>query len=126
MIVALRALPLDVAMKKPFGIAGGTQTVCANVLVEVELANGTRGWGEAAPFPAFNGETQAAAIAAVATIAPHLTGKDARREPMIDRLPVASAACAIETAIADAYAREAGTSLREQVGRAQVWTPVTF
>src|SRR6185295_14966825 len=108
-IVAVRARALDVPMKKPFGIAGGAQTVAANVLVEVELASGTRGIGEAAPFPAFNGETQRAALDAIA--AADLVGQDGAGS-MLDRVGVASAACAIETAIADARARERRVSLR--------------
>jgi L-alanine-DL-glutamate epimerase-like enolase superfamily enzyme len=54
--VSFRAF--DVPLDEPFGIAGGTQHVAKNVLVEVRLADGTRGLGEAAPFPAVNGETQ--------------------------------------------------------------------
>jgi L-alanine-DL-glutamate epimerase-like enolase superfamily enzyme len=116
MIVAVRAQRLDVRMKKPFGIAGGVQTVAANVLVEVELASGVRGIGEGAPFPAFNGETQDAALAAIAAL--DLAGERGDTS-MLDRVPVASAACAIETAIADARAREQGVSLRAVFGGAE-------
>lgn len=115
-IASVRARRLDVPMKKPFGIAGGAQLVAANVLVEVELASGVVGIGEAAPFPAFNGETQEAALAAVLAI--DLTGSRGDGS-MLDRVPIASAACAIETAIADARAREAGVSLREVWGGAE-------
>lgn len=113
MIVAVRARKLDVRMKKPFGIAGGAQHVAANVLVEIELASGAVGIGEGAPFPAFNGETQEATLAAIAAI--DLAG-DSGEGSMLDRVPVASAACAIETAIADARARERGMSLRDVFG----------
>ncbi|MBC8011703.1 MAG: dipeptide epimerase, partial [Burkholderiales bacterium] len=64
--IAIRRLdvgPLDIPLHAPFGIAGGAQDVARNVLVEIELADGTRGLGEAAPFPAYNGETQAQALA---------------------------------------------------------------
>ena len=56
---------LDLALREPFGIASGAQLVAENLLVTVELADGTRGFGEAAPFPAYNGETQALAAAGV-------------------------------------------------------------
>ena len=61
----LHAAPLDLALHAPFGIAGGAQDLARNVLVTLELADGTRGLGEAAPFPAYNGETQAQALAAL-------------------------------------------------------------
>ena len=56
---------LDIPLHTPFSIAGGTQHVAQNLLVTVELADGTRGYGEAAPFPAYNSETQELARAAI-------------------------------------------------------------
>lgn len=56
-IRALSVERLDIPLFAPFGISGGAQEVARNLLVTVELADGTRGYGEAAPFPAFNGET---------------------------------------------------------------------
>jgi L-Ala-D/L-Glu epimerase len=50
---------LNIPLLEPFGIATGAQTQANNLLVTLELADGTRGYGEAAPFPAVNGETQA-------------------------------------------------------------------
>ena len=47
--------------------------------VVVTLADGTRGYGEAAPFPAVTGETQASTLAAVSALATVLQGADARR-----------------------------------------------
>src|SRR5512132_2943186 len=87
---------LDIALKKPFGIAGGAQARAANALVTVELEDGTQGFGEAAPFPAFNGETQTGAIAAVLRPLGAGTG---------------SARCAIETAVLDALTKHAGLPL---------------
>ena len=63
-IRSLSAAPLDIALHTPFGIAGGSADVAHNLLVTVELADGTLGYGEAAPFPPFNGETQAMAESA--------------------------------------------------------------
>lgn len=56
---------MDVALRRSFGIARGAQDVARNVVVTVELESGARGYGEAAPFPAFNGETQGETLAAV-------------------------------------------------------------
>jgi L-alanine-DL-glutamate epimerase-like enolase superfamily enzyme len=101
----------------PFGIAGGAQEVARNLLVWVELQDGTRGYGEAAPFPAFNGETQASALAAVESARQLVEGQDVRawrgialklREQIGD---AGSARCAIETALLDALMRQAGMPL---------------
>lgn len=108
---------LDIALKKPFGIAGGAQTRAANALVTVELEDGTQGFGEAAPFPAFNGETQTGAIAAVLAARPAVIGADARSFRAIAAAirplgaGTGSARCAIETAVLDALARHAGLPL---------------
>lgn len=111
------ASALDIPLKKPFGIAGGAQTRAENALVTVELADGTRGYGEAAPFPAFNGETQAGALAAVEAMRPALIGADVRsfRALAAAIAPIArgvgSARCAVETAILDALTKQAGIPL---------------
>ena len=68
--------PLDVPLIEPFAIATGAQPTAHNVLVELRLADGTRGYGEAAPFPAFNGETQDSALAAVEAARPLVEGRD--------------------------------------------------
>jgi L-Ala-D/L-Glu epimerase len=123
-IHALIARKLDVPMKKPFGIAGGAQVEAKNVLVELALSTGSSGWGEGAPFPAFNGETQEHVLAACALAAPRLEGialhDDAIRDLVRETCQGSpSAACAIETAVFDARARLAGRSLREVFGGAE-------
>lgn len=125
---------LDVPLKKPFGIAGGAQHVAANVLVEIALDGGVRGWGEGAPFPAFNGETQQQALAGCLRAAPLLAGVDVEDEESVtERINAAltaspSAVCAIETAIIDCRARLRGISIRELLGGAEqeVITDVTI
>jgi len=124
-ILTLTALKLDVPMKKPFGIAGGAQVEAKNVLVELVVDGGLRGWGEGAPFPAFNGETQEQVLAACALAAPRLEGidlddDDAIREHVRATCSVSpSAACAIETAVFDARARRAGRPLHALLGGAE-------
>lgn len=116
-IRALSAAPLDIPLLAPFGIAGGAQEVARNLLVTVELADGTRGYGEAAPFPAFNGETQASAAAALEAARPIVEGADVRAwRPLAAALrdaigPAGSARCAVETAVLDALTRRAGMPL---------------
>lgn len=124
-IVKLTSRPLDVAMKKPFGISGGAQHEAKNVLVTLELQDGTLGFGEGAPFPAFNGETQERVLAACALASPLLEGCDLdATEVLLERLRGAcadapSAACAIETAVFDARARLERRSLRAVLGGAE-------
>lgn len=121
----LSAAPLDIPLHKPFGIAGGAQVVAANVLVTIELADGTLGHGEAAPFPAFNGETQASTLLAIEAARPAVEGADARRWRRIASdvytLAIASgsARCAVETALLDALCRQAGLSLWAFFGGAE-------
>ncbi|MFM9091091.1 MAG: dipeptide epimerase, partial [Verrucomicrobiota bacterium] len=114
--VTVRAL--DIPLFEPFGISGGAQASAANVLVRVELADGTVGHGEAAPLPPYNGETQADALQALRSAAPWLQGRDAAAWPELGRAfqtrarpRSGSARCALETALVDALARQAGVSL---------------
>lgn len=133
-IAQLVARKLDVPMRKPFGISGGAQHVASNVLVELILEEGGRGWGEGAPFPAFNGETQAEVLAACKLAAPLLDGcsihdSDLLAERVRDACKGSpSARCAIETAIVDARARLAGMSLRSVFGNAEdeITTDITI
>ncbi|MDB4938334.1 MAG: L-alanine-DL-glutamate epimerase [Labilithrix sp.] len=128
-ITDVRARRLDIPMKKAFGIAGGAQELARNVLVEITLASGVRGWGEAAPLPAFNGDTQERALGAIANATPELAGADVRGfrqlgERIFDVAASGargspSAACALETAVFDALARANGTSLRGFFGGAE-------
>ncbi len=117
--------PLDVPLREPFGIATGAQTVAANVLVQVELEDGTVGLGEAAPFPAVSGETQAAVLAALPSAERALQGHDAARyrpacaavREALSHLP--SALCAVEMALLDALGKSHGVSLWSFFGGAE-------
>lgn len=116
-IQSVEAELLDIPLSEPFGIAGGAQVVARNVLVRVRLMDGSTGLGEAAPFPAVNGETQTQAHQAALTASAALRGADARRWRSIaadlkDRIPgTPSARAAIECAVLDALCRRAGYSL---------------
>lgn len=110
-VAKMTARPLDARLRKPFGIAGGAQEVARNVLVRVELADGTVGHGEAAPFPAFNGETQASTMAALEQVRSTVEGRPwATWEQLATAVgesigPAGAARCAVETAVLDAIAR---------------------
>jgi L-alanine-DL-glutamate epimerase-like enolase superfamily enzyme len=125
LIRSLEVSVLDLPLHVPFGISGGAQAVANNVLVRLELADGGRGYGEAAPLPPYNGETQADAIAALRSLAGWLIGRDARNwrdlgQEFLAKMTVrsGSALCALETALLDAVTRHDGIPLWKYFGGA--------
>jgi L-Ala-D/L-Glu epimerase len=112
----------DVELTEPFGIATGAQVVAKNAVFEVELASGHVGLGEAAPFPAVNGETQADALEALEALAGDLIGyegTDARDLPPSARARLEatpSALAAFEMALLDAACHAQGCSLFQHFG----------
>lgn len=115
-MIAIRRLesrPLDLRLHAPFGIAGGAQDAVRNVLVRVELASGAVGWGEAAPLPAYNGETQAGALKVLAEARAVIEGavfEDWRGAANVFRVAgggaCGSAQAGFEMALLDAWTRE--------------------
>jgi L-alanine-DL-glutamate epimerase-like enolase superfamily enzyme len=135
-ITALTVCPAEIALTEPFGIATGAQYVARNVFVCVTLSDGTVGTGEAAPFPAVNGETQEMAERAIVSAQDLVLGQDARSwrrmtKGLHDAMESSpSARCAVETAVLDALARHWQTSLWCFFGGAQAtletdWTVTT-
>lgn len=129
----LRWARLDIPMREPFGIAGGAQTHAANLVVVAQLADGSVGSGEAAPFPAVNAETQASVEAAIAALAPRLVKRAfaswrefAATLPALPHTPTARAA--LEMAVMDACLRSRGESLWDECGarRTQLETDITI
>jgi L-alanine-DL-glutamate epimerase-like enolase superfamily enzyme len=95
------------------------------VLATVELSDGTVGYGEAAPFPAYNGETQSAALEQLAGAASGIAGRDATDWKGISAefraragSACGAAACALETALLDAVTRREGVPLWRYFGGA--------
>lgn len=121
-IARVKIEPWDVELTEPFGIATGAQVLAQNALVELELTSGERGLGEAAPFPAVNGETQADALAALEAVAPELVGYEAVDAAALsanarERLEATpSALAALEMALLDAACRARGESLFQHFG----------
>ncbi len=114
---------LDLPLHVPFGISGGAQAVANNVLLRVELSDGNVGYGEAAPLPPYNGETQVDAVSALRSLSSWITARDARdwRElgrEFLGRMPVrsGSALCALETALLDAVLRHDGVPMWKHFG----------
>jgi len=67
----------DLPLLEPFKISIAEMKDALNVLVCLQTNQGIVGWGEAAPFPALTGDTQATSIAAAKDIAELVTGQDA-------------------------------------------------
>ncbi|MDY6769645.1 MAG: dipeptide epimerase [Candidatus Nanohaloarchaea archaeon] len=103
---------LSLPLAEPFEFALGQIEEVDNVLVRVETADGTIGYGEASPFPTVTGETQQTAMAIVDAATPLIEREEtASYGPVIDDVRSTfsgnvNALFAIETAILDAYCRE--------------------
>lgn len=103
------------------------------VFVDVLLSDGSRGKGEALPWPYFGGETREGAFDALSTqLAPSVIGRDESewrvlRRSLDDVMPHNSLAkCALEMAIVDAFCRSRSISLRSLVGGASVRTRLSY
>ena len=121
-IESIAVTELSTSLSAPFVISLGEQHELANVVVAVELADGTQGFGEAAPVPHITGETQGTALAACRAARELLVG-----EPIADyRGHVAAlgellaaqhtARAGLEIALFDARCRSLDCSLAAFVG----------
>jgi L-alanine-DL-glutamate epimerase-like enolase superfamily enzyme len=122
---SLEVTALDIPLFEPFGIAGGAQAAANSVLVTLQLADGTRGYGEAAPLPAYNGETQAQALATLRQAAGQIAGRDAAdwralaaTFRALGGATCGSAQCAFEMALLDALTRQRSEPLWKFFGGA--------
>jgi L-alanine-DL-glutamate epimerase-like enolase superfamily enzyme len=97
-VAAIRTQVVEHDLVLPFNIAAGGVDVARAVIVEVELADGTIGLGECAPFTAVTGETIGSTLAALA--AQDVAGAPAAR-------------CGLEVAVLDARLRSAGLGLAD-------------
>ena len=118
------AIPVALPLKSPMKMAAETITAAQNLLVRIEAADGTVGWGEAASAPTMTGDTQGGLVAAVRDhLAPMLVGKDARDwlalRPALHRalLGNGGAHSAVELAVLDLVGRATGKRLIDLVGR---------
>src|ERR1700694_5004933 len=58
------AIPLALPLAKPRAMSGVTLADARNLLVRIEAADGTLGWGEAASAPSMTGDTLGGLLAA--------------------------------------------------------------
>lgn len=128
-IADVRVEPLDLPLEEPFEIALGEQTAARNLLVTVELSDGTTGYGESSPIAPVTGETRDGAVETARAGGDLLVGEPIAEygshvRTMRETFPGAvSATLALETAVLDAYCRARGLPLSELFGGAP--TPVT-
>src|SRR5262245_48789845 len=121
----IEAIPVALPLKKPVAMAGVTITHAENVLVRIEAADGTVGWGEAASAPSMTGDTLGSLVAAVRHLAPLMVDQDAwQRRSLLRRLRGAllgnsGAHSAIEMALLDLAGRASGLPLVELGGGAK-------
>jgi L-alanine-DL-glutamate epimerase-like enolase superfamily enzyme len=118
------AIPVALPLKTPMKMSAETITAAQNLLVRIEAADGSVGWGEAASAPTMTGDTQGGLIAAVRDhLAPMLVGKDARDwmaiRPALHRalLGNGGAHSAVEMAVLDLIGRASGKRLIDLVAR---------
>jgi muconate cycloisomerase len=118
------AIPVALPLKAPMKMAAETVTAAQNLLVRIEAADGTVGWGEAASAPTMTGDTLGGLVAAVRDhLAPTLVGKDARAWPVLrPALHRAlhgngGAHSAVELAVLDLTGRASGLRLIDLVAR---------
>lgn len=124
-IVAVDARARRVPMNEPFAIAGGSSAELETVFVSVRLADGSTGWGEASPFPAFNGETAADSLGQVERAGRRWLGRDASSwRPLLEELEAAlpkdagAARAGLGVALLDAWTRRLRIPLRALFGGA--------
>ncbi len=119
---AIDVARLDIPLHTPFGISGGALPAANNVLVTVTLENGRCGYGEGAPLPAYNGETQSHVLAALKNVSAFCgrevsdwrkIGAEFRTGP---GATCGAAQCALEMALIDALARHDGIPLGKFFG----------
>src|SRR5262245_50306050 len=114
------AIPVALPLKAPMKMANALITAAYNLLVRIEAADGTVGWGEAASAPTMTGDTMGGLVAAVRDVlGPLLIGKDAwQRADLVKMMHHAlmanpGAHSAVEMALLDLAGHVSGKPLIE-------------
>jgi len=117
--------PVRIELDQPFKIAIGTKYNIENAVVTIVLANGIKGYGEAAPLEHINGENQASVLATLQSCRAFLIDKDISEYRSISKIlksvfwAQVTARCAIEMALLDAYTRSLNIPLFKLFGGAK-------
>lgn len=128
-VQCIRLYPLAIPLRKPFEHAAKTRQTADPVVAEVELADGTLGYGECLARPYVTGETPEGVIETIRTVMPDLLiefrpNNFPEALELIDALPSHNAAgavinaarAAVELALLDAYSRHFRRPLSEAAG----------
>ncbi len=116
-IQSITVEPLTIPLLEPFSIATGSTSDARNVLITITLEDGSRGYGECAPFTPSTGETQGTALSAAQGCAELIKGRDAAHWRSLSRLirgvyfSQGTAIAGIEMALLDALTRSYGIPL---------------
>jgi len=119
------AIPVALPLKKPMKMAGVTIAHAENLIVRIEAADGTIGWGEAASAPTMTGDTLGGLVAAVRDhLGPALIDRDAWMRGALRRaldailLGNSGAHSAVEMALIDLAGQAAGLPVIDLLGGA--------
>lgn len=119
------AIPVGLPLTKAVAMAGSTVSRALNLIVRIEAADGTVGWGEAASAPTMTGDTLGGLLAAVRDhLGPLLVGQDAWMRPALCRrlrralFGNTGAHSAIEVALLDLAGRSSGLPVVDLIGGA--------
>jgi muconate cycloisomerase len=122
-IARAEAIPVALPLQTPRKMSGVTIATAENLLVRIEAADGTVGWGEAASAPTMTGDTLGGLVAAVRDhLAPLLVGQDVWSRPALVAtlrralLGNTGAHSAVEMALLDLASRASGQRLIDLVG----------
>lgn len=113
---------INIALDEPFTISIGTKYNIENVLITIQLENGIEGYGEASPLEPINGENQSTVLATLNSCKYYLIGMDASEYSIISRhlksvfWAQATARCAIEMALLDAFTKSLNIPLYKFLG----------
>lgn len=111
----LRAQHQRLALTRPFRIARGVKTAADVIEVTIE-AGGLRGRGESVPYPRY-GESIDTTLVAIEEVRTAVEA-GAGREALLSLLPPGAARNAIDCALWDLEARQAGTTVADLIGGA--------
>ena len=118
----VEAIRVALPLAKPMLMAGTRIETAENVLVRIEAADGTVGWGEATSAPTMTGDLAESLVGAVRHLTPLLTGQDARMHALLARRCLnamhanGGAKSAIDMALLDLVGRRMAVPMIEFLG----------
>jgi L-Ala-D/L-Glu epimerase len=122
-ISSIEVIPVRLPLREPFVVAYASYPDTLSVLVRIRTRDGAEGWGEATPDPNVTGETWGGTAETLRRdLATALVGCDARnREAALNALDARvegapAAKAALDIALHDLVAREAGMPLWQLLG----------